>query len=328
MNKFLNPRRYARRALRAINNHLFSHTEAILSQNSTIPIDRPPIFILGAPRSGSTLAFQLISDAFDIGYISNRHSQWYGSPALAEKLFRPTSNRPRSNYRSNHGDTSGAHAPSECGAWWYRFFRQHPAYVTLPEVNENKMKAFRRSLSAFGQASERPLLFKNLYSSLRLEPMAKYVPEAIYIVIERDWVDNAQSILNGRMDALGRYDQWWSVPPPEVEELIKLPPEQQAVRQIASIYQLIKNDINRLNISERTFRIRYETLCDDVHGTLDRFQSFMKELGVELQRRFDVPTKFNINHRINIPESMHKRVIAEVRDYNKKRGEQIESENN
>lgn len=142
--------------------------------------------------------------------------------------------------------------------------------------------------------------------------MAKYLPEAVYVVIERDWVDNAQSILNGRNYTLGRYDLWWSVPPPDVVDLVKLSPVQQVVGQIASIHNLINRDIKRLGLEDRIFRIQYEGVCKDVYGTLEKFRAFMALHGVKLQPRFEVPTHFNIKSSIMIPEAMYEEVVAEV----------------
>nr|VFJ46300.1 MAG: Sulfotransferase family protein [Candidatus Kentron sp. FM]VFJ49550.1 MAG: Sulfotransferase family protein [Candidatus Kentron sp. FM]VFK07282.1 MAG: Sulfotransferase family protein [Candidatus Kentron sp. FM] len=275
--------------------------------------EAPVTFVIGPPRSGSTLAMQILTDAFPFGYLANRHCSWFGAPALAEYLFRPLDDRPRSDYLSRHGRANGEFAPSECGAWWYRFFRRKPAYVTLGDVTERKMKGFQRSTAALEAASGRPLIFKNLYAGLRLEPIAHYLPNALFVVMERDWLDNAQSILKGRHDALGNYGQWWSVPPPNVDDLSRLPPVRQVVGQIEAIHDLIDHDLERLGLEDRTFRIRYEDLCQDVHAMLERFRDFMANHGVPLDRRFDVPQRFEIDHSIKIPPEMYDELVAYLR---------------
>jgi len=270
------------------------------------------IFVLGPPRCGSTLFIQTLTDAFDVGYLSNAHCRWFGAPVLLERLSRPLKDKQPSDYSSNHGRTKRDSDPAECGAWWYRFFRKRPAYVTNLDVSERKMRAFRSSLARLHEAFGKPLVFKNLYASLRLEPMAHYVPEALYIVIERDWVDNAQSILKGRQDALGTYDLWWSVPPPNVQALEKLTPVRQVVGQIESIHRLIDEDVERLGLEERVFRVRYEDFCGDVHGTLDRFQAFTTRHGIGLERRFEVPKRFSVSQSVKIPQPMYEEVQQEV----------------
>ena len=145
MFRYLNPKNYAGRTLSLANRYLLEHIETLLAPDPDLPLRHPPIFFLGAPRSGSTLAVQVITDALDVGYISNRHCQWFGAPALAESLFQPTKDRPRSDFQSQQGTTKGNYAPAECGEWWYRFYRRKSPYMTLGEVDPRRMRQFRRS---------------------------------------------------------------------------------------------------------------------------------------------------------------------------------------
>jgi hypothetical protein len=76
VDQYLNPANYARRALSLANSYLLGHLESVLAPEPSEPLRHPPIFFLGAPRSGSTLAVQVVTDALDVGYISNRHCQF------------------------------------------------------------------------------------------------------------------------------------------------------------------------------------------------------------------------------------------------------------
>lgn len=292
-------------------NHMLSAIIDIILWYNNGP-KQPPVFILGPPRSGSTLVMQVLTDAFRLGYLSNRHCAWFAAPALAQKVFRPLEHKKPSDYSSRHGRTNGIDAPAECGAWWYRFFRRNPPYVRLEEVSDGKMRAFRHSLASLETTIGLPLIFKNLYVTLRLEPIAHYLPNALFVVIERDLVNNAQSILKGRYDALGDYDRWWSVPPPNIDELKELSPVQQVVEQVRSIHALIDSDIARFNLEERTFRIKYEDFCQDIPKILERFEAFMCFHGINLARRFDVPGHFQVNKDRKIPEVMYKELMEYV----------------
>jgi hypothetical protein len=88
---------------------------------------------------------------------------------------------------------------------------------------------------------------------------------------------------------------------------------QQVVGQIEAIHRLIDKDINRLGLEDRIFRVRYEDFCGDVHGTLERFLTFMARHGVELERRFEVPERFKISRLIKIPQPMHEELVQEVK---------------
>lgn len=237
----------------------------------------PPIFIVGAPRSGTTLTFQLIVHAFKVGYLTNMHCKIFGAPVLASRLMR--NDHRHITFLSNYGRTAGRYGPSECGEWWYRFFPRDPVYVKTSDISSRKLEAFRRSLVAFAAAEGRPVVFKNLYASLRIDPILSMFPNAIFIHVMRNRVDNAASILEGRMAANGEYDTWWSVPPPGYEYLRELSPARQVMSQIAMIDDQIEQDIRRLMHDECVLNVRYEEICNDPNRFVYQFVSFMRERG-------------------------------------------------
>ena len=309
MYRYLDPRNYVRRAVSLANQHLLSYFELMLCSNPDKPLRHPPIFILGAPRSGSTLAIQIITSAFDLSYISNQHCHCYGAPALAERLFRPLTTKPRLSFHSRHGVTEEMSAPSECGDWWYRFFRKNPAYVSLNEVDPKKMKAFRRSLSAMTKSCDKSILFKNLYASLRIQAIARYIPESLFIVMHRDELDNAHSLLEARMNVFGRYDEWWSMEPQQIEAIKKLPAHEQVVEQIRDIHTTIENDLIQAHVpKDKIFRLQYETLCSDTHATLDALGSYFKVNHCNVKRTGNIPKRFLRREEVRINSDLYSKL--------------------
>ncbi len=316
ISKYVSPVRYWRRLLSLVNKNILQHFDMLMAPDYQVPFKYPPVFFLGAPRSGSTLVYQVVTDAFDVAYLSNRHCQFFGAPALAERIFSPLKNKPYSDYSSHHGQTKGWSAPSECGGWWYRFFPSAPAYVTLADVDERKMRHFRRSLLALTEASNKPVVFKNLYASLRLESISKHIPEALFIIIKRNELDNAHSILEGRMKALGRYDQWWSVQPPNIEQLKSLEPAQQAVEQIRAVHNVISHAVeDGLIESDRVLTLQYEKFCGDVKLSVHEIEKFFVAHGVSIARRFSVPKKFSINRTLRIEKGIYSNLQEIVSNY-------------
>ena len=310
--RYLNPGNYARRASRLANHHVVRHVETMLAPDSELALRHPPIFFLGAPRSGSTLAVQVITDVLDVGYISNRHCQWFGAPALAEKLFHPTRQRPTSNYKSRHGEIDGWHAPAECGEWWYRFFRREPAYVTLDEIDPHSMKRFRQSVAALTDAFDRPIIFKNLYASLRIQAIAHYLPESLFIVIHRNEVGNGHSLLEARKHVYGDYKKWWSMEPPGVEQLKCLPPHEQVIEQIRHIHSAIVKDLRVSGAAtSRTLHLNYEDFCSDPLATIKDIQLFASSHGCEIEQRNTPPERFKMRNHVRIDPNLYR----EMSDY-------------
>lgn len=310
--KYLNPKNYIRRGFRFLNRGPLQLAEQWIAPNADLSLRYPPVFFLGAPRSGSTLAMQVIADCLDLGYISNRHCRWFGAPALAERVFRPTRDRPRSDYQSNQGTTRGNHAPAECGEWWYRFFRRKPPYVTLEEVDPRRMQHFRRSTSALIQAFDRPVIFKNLYVSLRIQAIAHYLPESLFIVIHRDEIDNGHSLLEARFQRFGSYDPWLSVEPPEIEKLKLLPAHEQVIEQFRHTHQTILKDFKKIGVDEsRRFNLVYEDFCKNPKSVIDGIHSFLESHGCSVERRSIPPESFRPRKEVRIDPS----VFNQMREY-------------
>lgn len=285
--------RVAAFGLRIANGFLLPAIEPIVAPRAAIPLRHPVIFIVGAPRSGSTLLMQLVSDAFDIGYMSNGHCRYFGAPALAEKLLSPLRGKRPSDFQSRHGATSRRYEPSECAGWWYRFFPRDPAFVGVDDVEPARMRRMRRSLAALVNSFDRPVLLKNLYASVRLGPIIQLFPEALFVVVSRDELENARSLLRGRLQATGSYSTWWSVPPPAVESLRSLPPHGQVVEQIRGIYAQIDRDFDEFGVSAgRILRVRYESLCEHANRCIDEFGEFLARYSPRTERLFDIPPAF------------------------------------
>lgn len=305
-----------RKSLKIVNLGLhFSGTIFTKGNSEDYLLPYPPIFLIGAPRSGSTLLYQVLTDYYDVGYLSNLHCKFYGSPHLVEKISHASiKDHQKQDYSSYHGQTQGWLSPSECGEFWYQFFRRHPPYVTLADVDESKMIFMKNFVGKLADAAQRPILFKNLYCSLRLGPISRYLPESVFIVITRNVLDNAHSILEGRKKALGVYDEWWSVEPPEVERLKLLLPHEQAVEQIYSIYDLISRNSNEIG-QEKFLWISYEDLCSDARGTLKQISTFLSRNHIKLEQRIDIndlPSSFQKREEVRIDSELYAELVEYV----------------
>ena len=316
MIKYLRPVNYLNRALHIANSRILNHAESIFAPNVSESLSHPPIFFLGAPRSGSTLVVQVITDALDVGYLSNRHAQFFGAPGIAEKIFRPTRIRPSSNYCSNHGTTVGWHAPAESGDWWYRFFRRTPAYVQLDEVDEKKMCAFRRSVAALTNAFERPIIFKNLYASLRIQAIAHYLPESLFIVIHRNEVDNGHSLLETRLKTFGSYESWWSMEPPRVRQLKNLAPHEQVIEQIRHIHETIETDLELSKVhSSRRFNLTYEDFCENPKSKIKEIINFFTWNSCPVAQRKEAPDFFERRKIVRIDKKIYSAMLGYAKNF-------------
>ena len=265
--------------------------EGLAGGGDEAPLPHRPVFILGAPRCGSTLLYQALAATGAFGYLSNFHCLLHGGPAWAHGLARPFLRRAASGYASDYGRVRGPGAPAECGEFWYRFFRRRPQHLAAGEATPAALARLRGAVRRLLRVMDRPLLIKNLVNAVRLRPLAEALPEALFVVLRRDEVDTAASILEGRRRLYGDYERWFSVEPPDIDELIRLPPAEQAVEQVRAIHRLIDQDRRAIG-GERFTDLAYEDLCRDAHPTLRSLAGFLATHGVTLDFLGAVPASF------------------------------------
>lgn len=272
-------------------NRALDRLEVPMGHGRVATLPHAPILIVGAPRCGSTLLYQLLIRRFDVTYLSNLHCALFGAPSLIE-LLAGRRLEPPADYESLHGRTRGWAGASECGPYWYRFFRKEPQYVPLGEADRSKLERLRASCAALTLAGDRPVVFKNLLCSLRLHPIADALPEALFVIVRRELADHARSLLAARKRARGSHAEWFSAEPPEIDELRALPPHEAVVEQIRCIEALIERDRRAVG-RDRFHDVRYEDLCADVASQLAAIVAFTRDHGTLLSPRADVPASFN-----------------------------------
>jgi hypothetical protein len=259
---------------------------------------------------------------FGLGYLSNIHNTFFKFPSTVERLLYVIRWRRQASYRSTRGVIAGANSPSEAGKFWYRFFRKMPQYVPIEEADPNRMRAMRGAIRSFGNACRRPIVLKNLPCGLRLAPLAKYLPEALFVVLHRQKYAVARSILAARMDRYGDYGHWWSLETPDFEQLTALPPEEQVVEQIKSICRLIEEARKQMG-DERFLDLHYEDLCANTQDSLARVGQFLNKHGVSVAARGGVPANFSL---VKAPEIDSELLESLDRLLGVEQGQQVQGE--
>ena len=253
----------------------------------------PPVFIIGAPRSGTTLFSQIFLNAFKVGYFSNTLARFAKTPVMAAKRYRHTfHNMSGTDFKSDFGRTQGRYGAHEAAEFWYRWFpRGHHIYIDRGGIPADTLSDFAAHVRALGHVIGLPMMFKNTFNSMRLIPISQALPEAVFLVCRRDPVDNAQSILNARIKE-GDKHEWWSVPPREYDEIRKHPYYQQVVDQVYYIEQQIEQDEQTI-ANDRFISVDYKAVCTHTRDTLESIRKKCTTLGLELQYRdLDLPDSF------------------------------------
>ncbi len=271
--------------------------EYIAAQESSVS-DQPILFICGAPRSGTTLITQVLAKTGVFNYIDNFAARFWRAPFVAlyiEKLIglRDLPGNTGFTFESEFGRTSGILEPHEFAYFWEYWLQPEGSNHVIPlaHLKEIDVKGLRKEINAMLNVYNIPLFFKSIW--FMGNPLLAYrlFPHAYFVIIKRDILSNALSILNSRTQYHGNEKEWFSLKPANYEKLKILPTEYQIIGQIKGIY----NDIETQSSSfpEKTITITYEELCNDPVEIVKRIAKkfgFKKHDSLNLQSR--LPKKF------------------------------------
>lgn len=244
-----------------------------------------PIFIIGAPRTGSTILYQALTNAYSVKYIDNEASRWYRNLLFGMWLsHRKYLNSPHDNFKADHGDTNkyGGHAPSECGSFWYKWLPKDRHFVDHDEVTTLMIEGLRFDIGRVQEYFGAPMLFKNLNAGQRLRLISKSFPDAKIIFLRRDPRFVVRSIMSARSKVGVGPDKWWSVMPPNVKELAHLPESNKCAAQVYFLEKQISDDLALFPKSNIRI-LHYQNLNEEA------IKSLAKWLKVKPKKNGDIP---------------------------------------
>lgn len=266
----------------------------------------PPVFIIGSPRCGSTLIYQILTNCLDIACPTNRLANFYGAPGLAIKLGFLNAGEGDSDFKSVFGKTLGHSGPSEFTKWWYRFFPKDPVYTRYSGMSDQARNGFRRSVENIAHACQKPMLFKNLYAVARLDAIINILPEALFVVISRSHLEISHSLLEARNITFGDYSTWFSLPLRDMETVRNLAPAEQVFLQVKGIYREIDQTLKENRVSQdRILHLRYEDFCHDPAAGITAFREFVATRGIHLKTISTPPESFVIRTNIRIDQEIY-----------------------
>lgn len=263
-------------------------------------VSQSPVFIVGAPRTGSTALYQALTNSFNVTYIDNLAAACYRNlPTgiwLSKKLF---GLRPHNNFKADFGDTLnyGWHAPSECGRFWYRWFPLEDHFLDTGSISEDSIQEIYSEVSAAQSIAGIPLLFKNLNAGQRLRVLSDSFPQARIIYIKRDPRFTAASIIKARESNNIPAGEWWSVKPKNFRKLMKLEEEEMVVAQVYYLEKQIEEDL-ALFESRNVRIVHYNELCEECVESLGEWLGLARKAGGSMPDFFqDSSDKMNVDQK-------------------------------
>lgn len=290
-------RTIGRKSLQILNRALASFDKFFIAENEGYP---PPLFIVGLPRSGTTLAYQTIAYQFQVAYFTSIMDYFYGIPNLQFRLYKPFLKQPRPVFYSNYGRVKGLFAPAETGSIWSRWFPwdDSSSHYVRPdqygEASDNYLD-LKRNLNSVAAITKKPVSIKCVYLSMAINILAQLFSEARFIHVHRDMLMTIQSLFIGRQRQQDP-THWWSVKPPCFEQIQKQPLWQQAVEQAFFTKKIIIDQMSKVAPS-RVFDVQYETLCQEPQKIMTQLETWLGEVGYQPYPTTDLPGSFPVSNK-------------------------------
>ncbi|HOX22647.1 MAG TPA: sulfotransferase [Elusimicrobiales bacterium] len=249
------------------------------------PAELPIIYVVGAPRSGTTLLSQLLSRYLPVGYINNLIARFWARPSvgvmLSNSVLGPAA-REEILLQSRHGVCPGAEGPHEFGYFWRYWLKldnwpnhclSGRALKTLD--SRGLKKALEKELLAYFGA---PLVFKNIICGLQAGYLSRLHKKSLFIYIKRDSRVAASSILAARRKRYGSYAAWWSLKPSGYPfQGFRGDPAGEVAAQLEGIERDLSVGLSRPGV--RSVSVEYERLCSSPAKVLERVCAAISDLG-------------------------------------------------
>ncbi len=245
----------------------------------SLPADEsvlPCIYIVGAPRSGTTFTSQLLSCYCDLGYIDNIIARFWKCPVVGIAISLGILGEDRSSqikFISDLGLTEGAAGPNEFPYFWNHWLGYRDDLSHCLDSNRKKMvdkKGLYTTLRLMTSFWKKPMLFKNIPCGFQADFLSEIYPKSFFIYVNRDLYDVGCSLLLGRMRYTGSFDGWMGPKPSSwpFNEEIERNPAMSAAKQLVDCKNDIEKSLAKIP-SDRIKKIAYEDLIKDPKKFMD-----------------------------------------------------------
>jgi len=267
----------------------------------------PPLFVVGAPRTGTTLALQVLAGGFRFAWFTNASNDRPRAPVYS--AWRSLRAHPlEARFTSRYGRIEGPSAPSDgwrvLKRWFPLYGEPVPAWLEPPEALRTSVRLLERLFGA-------PFLLKNNHNSTRIEALAELFPGALFVHVTRALPEAAASLLEARARHRVPLGSWWSAAPPSEHGRAFASELEQVVRTLRGLESHVRGSLAGLQGS-RWLEMDYEALCAEPRMLMEWTSRAYLTAGVRLASRPGVPTSFEASRLEPVRREEMERAIEEL----------------
>lgn len=232
------------------------------------------IFIIGAPRSGTTLLSQLFSGCTDVGYPNNLMAMFWSAPLTGALLSKKFITDKVFTGSSKYGRTSDFREPHEFGAFW----RSNLLMPDMDQPNNSHKEIINwnhlaDTLMDITRIFSLPVVYKAFHLVWFIKEISTVLPNSKWIWIKRKTTNNARSLLDLRRYLNNDINVWASSKPIGMENYISKNPYLEVVAQVELINSWINSQLSGID-EKNSYSLSLESLTSNPVKTFYEISSW------------------------------------------------------
>ena len=254
------------------------------------------VFIVGSPRSGTTLLYQALAASGGFCFPTNFLSRFYASLGIGCKIQKMLFSHDCqykeemglidkcdfTNFSSELGKTKGVLSPNVFWYFWYYHFKfGDKSYLNEQQWKSSNTNRFVAELGLMQKELGLPIVMKAMVLNWNLLQLSQLMPSAIFLRIKREPIDVVSSLYEARKLHSGSYNKWWSFKPPEYEQLINLSAREQVVAFYLSIDNALDASFKKLS-DKQIVTVSYDDFCERPNELLHVLEKRFTDLGGDI----------------------------------------------
>jgi len=249
-----------------MNNFLEIFNQKILGLDKDLEISgasHENFFIVGAPRSGTTLLSQLFAGCTDVAYPNNLMAAFWSAPVSGALMSQRWMSEKFFSGSSNFGQTADYREPHEFGAFWRDSLKMTDMAQPAPEHSDTiEWGVLSKVLDDITKVFSKPVVYKAFHLSWFIKQISEKMPNSKWIFISRNTVDNARSLLDLRRHLHNDIEKWASSKPAGIEKYSTSGPYLEVIAQVELINKHICSQLDNLPQDSWT-SLSLESLVND-----------------------------------------------------------------
>lgn len=259
----------------------------------------PVILVVGPPRSGTTLIYQVLGYSLDVTYPNNLGSLLPRSPITASRM----ATKRRAEFQNFYGQTARMSGPNDAFHIWNRWLGSD-RYTARTDLSDAEVEEMQRFFEAWTVAHEKPFLNKNNRNAECAGMLAEHLPSSYFVAVRRDPVCVARSLIKAREVVQGDKAVGWGLQCQEQHaNADPLGYVHDVCDQVEKNEQSLTDQLSKID-PQRVIEITYESFCTDPNGCIRQIANRIPALSIRLEARTFGPGDFHqsTSQRLTEPE--------------------------